>query len=115
MERWLTGIVVVLQLLLVPPLHAAAEQPQGGVVRLGGEAILVVQSAAGAHSPERLALHLSNEITSLAEEYSFDPARISTKADPPYVMVGITASDGTFKPLMAVDERGSSPGQNQPE
>ena len=108
MGRWLTGIVVVLQLLLAPPLHAAVEQPQGGVVRLGGEAILTVQSAAGAQSPERLVLHLSNEITSLAEDYSFDPARISTKADPPYVMVGITGSDGTFKPLMAVDERAAA-------
>ena len=85
MGLWLTGIIVVLQLLWAPPLQAADEQPQGGVVRLGGEAILVVQSAAGAQSPERLAGHLSNEITSLAEDYSFDPARITTKADPPYV------------------------------
>ena len=85
MGRWLTGIVVVLQLLLAPPLHAADQQPQAGVVQLGGEAILTVQSAAGAQSPERLASHLSNEITSLAEDFSFDPARISTKADPPYV------------------------------
>ena len=108
MGRWLLGIVVVFQLLLAPPLFAADEQPQGGVVRLGGEAILTVQSAAGAQNPERLASHLSNEITSLAEDYSFDPARISTKADPPYVMVGIREQDGGFKPLMAVDERAAA-------
>ncbi len=108
MGLWLTGIIVVLQLLLTPPRLAAVEQPQGGVVRLGGQTILVVQSAAGAQSPERLAEHLSNEITSLAEDYSFDPARITTKADPPYVMVGISADNGTFKPLMAVDERAAA-------
>ena len=68
MGRWLLGIVVVFQLLLAPPLFAADKQLQGGVVRLGGEAILTVQSAAGAQNPERLASHLSNEITSLAED-----------------------------------------------
>jgi hypothetical protein len=68
----------------------------------------VVQSAAGAQSPERLAKHLSNEITSLAEDYSFDPTRINTKADPPYVMVGIREEDGGFEPLLAIDERAAS-------
>ncbi|WP_254896091.1 mechanosensitive ion channel family protein [Synechococcus sp. HK05] len=108
MRLWLTGIVLVLQLLLATRLEAAAEQPQGAIVQLGGETILVVQSAAGAQSPERLARHLSNEITSLAEDYSFDPTRISTKADPPYVMVGIREEDGGFKPLLAIDERAAS-------
>jgi len=108
MARWLCGIVMVVQMLLAPRLEAAVAQPQGSVVQLGGETVLVVQSAAGAQSPERLASHLSREITGLAEDYSFDPARLSTKADPPYVMVGIREEDGGFKPLMAVDARAAA-------
>jgi len=77
MRRWLLGTVVALQLLLAPPLVASSEPPQGGtqagIVRLGGEAILTVQSAAGAQNPARLASHLSNEITSLAEDTASIP------------------------------------------
>jgi hypothetical protein len=44
----------------------------------------------------------------LAEDYSFDPAKITTKADPPYVMVGIQESATAFRPLFAVDERAAN-------
>ncbi len=107
MRRWLAGIVV-LMLLWTAPLQAAVESARGAAVQLGGRTILVVQSAAGAQSPERLANHLSKEITGLAEDFSFDPSRITTKAEPPYVMVGISEADGVFRPLMAVDERAAT-------
>jgi small-conductance mechanosensitive channel len=109
MGRWLAGLLLLVQLLWLPaPALAATPPSQAGTVQLGGEAILVIQSAAGAQNPQQLAERLSSTISSLADDYSFDPSRITTQADPPYVMVGITAANGTFKPLMAVDERAAA-------
>lgn len=106
MGRWLIGIVLVL--LLAAPVHAGPEPAGSGIVQLDGQQILVLQSAAGAQRPEGLAKHLSNELLLLAEDYSFDPATITTKSEPPYVMVGIQESQTAFRPLFAVDERAAT-------
>jgi len=104
MGRWLAAFVLLVQLLMLPTAIQAAD----GTVKLGGEAILVIHSAAGAQSPKRLAQRLSTSITNLADDYSFDPSRITTQAQPPYVMVGIADANGAFNPLMAVDERAAT-------
>ncbi|MFZ9569228.1 MAG: hypothetical protein ACO28M_05210, partial [Vulcanococcus sp.] len=87
MGRWLIGPWLVL--LLTAHVHATPQASASGTVQLEGQPVLVLQSAAGAQRPEGLAKHLSNELLLLAQDYSFDPSTITTKAEPPYVMVGI--------------------------
>ena len=106
MGRWLVGIALVL--LLSARGHATPQPSSSGTVQLDGQPVLVLQSAAGAQRPEGLARHLSNELLLLAQDYSFDPATITTKAEPPYVMVGIRDSNASFRPLFAVDARAAS-------
>jgi hypothetical protein len=106
MGRWLVGIALVL--LLTARVHATPQPSSSGTVQLDGQPVLVLQSAAGAQRPEGLARHLSNELLLLAQDYSFDPATITTKAEPPYVMVGIHDSKAGFRPLFAVDARAAS-------
>jgi small-conductance mechanosensitive channel len=78
--------------------------PQGQVA-LNGHPILTLRSAAGAQSPQRLASHLSRELTQLADQPSFNPDDLGTQSDPPYVMVGIREGKGSFRALFAVDAR----------
>lgn len=106
MGRWLVGITLVLLLSAQAP--AAQQPPRSGTVQLDGQPVLVLHSAAGAQQPEGLAQRLSSKLLVLAEDYSFDPAKITTKADPPYVMVGIQESATAFRPLFAVDERAAN-------
>ncbi|MFZ9172560.1 MAG: mechanosensitive ion channel family protein [Vulcanococcus sp.] len=106
MGRWLIGTWLVL--LLTAQAHATPQASASGTVQLEGQPVLVLQSAAGAQRPEGLAKHLSNELLLLAQDYSFDPSTITTKAEPPYVMVGIQENKSTFRPLFAVDERAAS-------
>jgi small-conductance mechanosensitive channel len=82
----------------------AAADPAAQVT-LNGHPILTLHSAAGAQSPQRLAARLSDELTQLADQPSFDPASLGTSSEPPYVMVGIREANGNFRPLMAIDGR----------
>jgi small-conductance mechanosensitive channel len=84
-----------------------ASTPPGlsGWVELDGQKVLELRSAAGAQNPERLARHLSTELTTLAKDYAFNPDQLITESDPPYVMVGIRESNGRIRPLLAVDDR----------
>jgi len=106
MGRWLVGLI--LMLLLAAPLHAGLNASTSGTVELDGQPVFVLQSAAGAQSPAGLAKHLSRELVLLAQDYSFNPETITTKAEPPYVMVGIQNSNGIFRPLFAIDERAAT-------
>ncbi|MFM1813038.1 MAG: hypothetical protein RLZZ336_1976 [Cyanobacteriota bacterium] len=87
---------------------AAATASAEAQVALNGHPILTLRSAAGAQSPQRLAGHLSRELTQLADQPSFNPADLSTQNEPPYVMVGIREADGDFKSLFAVDSRAAT-------
>jgi hypothetical protein len=90
------------------PASASAPATAGSQVALNGHPILTLHSAAGAQSPQRLANHLSHELTQLADQPSFNPADLGTQKEAPYVMVGIREAKGEFRSLFAVDSRAAT-------
>ena len=113
MESWrrrlsqpalLAAALIVLLSCVTPEALASA----GAQVALNGHPVLTLRSAAGAQSPQRLAGHLSRELTQLADQPSFNPADLGTQNDPPYVMVGIREANGEFRSLFAVDSRAAT-------
>lgn len=98
-------LTLVALLVFGPAGWASTPLGLSGWVELDGQKVLELRSAAGAQRPERLARHLSGELSALANNYAFNPDQLTTEREPPYVMVGIRESNDTIRPLLAVDER----------
>jgi len=109
-RRWLSlpALLAATLLVLLSCVTPDALASAGAQVALNGHPVLTLRSAAGAQSPQRLASHLSRELTQLADQPSFNPADLGTQNEPPYVMVGIREANGDFRSLFAVDSRAAT-------
>ena len=104
MRRWLTmAAALVISLQLVAPGWAGSAW-----IRLDGRPVLELRSATGAQTPAEVAQRGSKRLQELAQDSSVQPQAFTVEDVPPYAMVGLRRSDGSFTALLGVDDRAGS-------
>ncbi len=89
-----------------PEANQCATQP--GVVRLDGRPVLEIRRAPAAQQLANYIQRAEARLLQLAEDRSIDPAQLVVRHDPPYSLVGVEGSDGSFNAEMGVDERSAA-------
>jgi small-conductance mechanosensitive channel len=101
MQRWMAlAAALVISLQLGAPGWASVAW-----IRLDGRPVLELRSATGAQTPAEVAQRGSKRLLELAQDGSVQPPAFTVEDVPPYTMVGLRRTDGSFTALLGVDDR----------